>query len=397
MLHGIDGLGVATTAMAVLLLRALPAAAVALVSKGVSAGDRAVVLLLYAALAAWVGRLAPVHIERLAVLCAALGYWVLAAALVAALVRAGAWRRVPAPAALILVAAVWLAAPAALLTGPARAAVVLAGVDGMFSIYSLVRDGDPRTPLRDSLFFLLVDPTLVLSQRARRVAAPGLRRRDAARLALGVAAVAASVALALAAAPLLSGPRGLAVEAPLYARAMAIAGIMALSFYAGHSGVASIQIALLSMLGFRVGERYVFPLAATSPRDFWRRWNVHLGQWLRRYAYIPCVRSLGRRVPVPVADAIAVLAAFGLCGVLHAGVQLLIHGQMPWTVVAAFGVHGCALVAWDRAARAWRARPGRGTGSAASREASRLLFLQFSLVMLLWLYPALAGASASAR
>jgi D-alanyl-lipoteichoic acid acyltransferase DltB (MBOAT superfamily) len=173
---------------------------------------------------------------------------------------------------------------------------------------------------------------------------------------------------------------------------MALAGAMALSFYAGHSGVASIQIALLSMLGYRAGERYLFPLAATSPRDFWRRWNVYLGQWLRCYVYIPCARSLGRRAPapVPVAGALAVLAAFVACGVLHAGVQRLIHGRTPWTVVVAFAVHGCALIAWDGAARVFRARAGRG--SAVSRAASRLLFIQFSLVMLLWLYPALAGA-----
>ena len=34
-------------------------------------------------------------------------------------------------------------------------------------------------------------------------------------------------------------------------------------------------------------QNFNFPYYATSPQDFWRRWHISLGSWLREYLYIP--------------------------------------------------------------------------------------------------------------
>ena len=37
----------------------------------------------------------------------------------------------------------------------------------------------------------------------------------------------------------------------------------------------------------RVPENFNWPYLATSPREFWRRWHITLGSWIRDYLYLP--------------------------------------------------------------------------------------------------------------
>ena len=53
-----------------------------------------------------------------------------------------------------------------------------------------------------------------------------------------------------------------------------------LVLYAAHSALAHIQIGLCSLVGYRAPERYLYPIAAVSPREFWERWNVYVTTWL---------------------------------------------------------------------------------------------------------------------
>lgn len=41
------------------------------------------------------------------------------------------------------------------------------------------------------------------------------------------------------------------------------------------------------LFGVRLSENFRFPMAATSPADFWRRWHITLGTWIRDYVFIP--------------------------------------------------------------------------------------------------------------
>ncbi len=41
------------------------------------------------------------------------------------------------------------------------------------------------------------------------------------------------------------------------------------------------------MMGFKFPQNFNHPLSARSMRDFWRRWHMTLGAWLRDYVYVP--------------------------------------------------------------------------------------------------------------
>ncbi len=57
--------------------------------------------------------------------------------------------------------------------------------------------------------------------------------------------------------------------------------------YFDFSGYSDMAIGLGMMMGFRFPENFNNPYTATSVTDFWRRWHITLGNWMRNYLYIP--------------------------------------------------------------------------------------------------------------
>jgi alginate O-acetyltransferase complex protein AlgI len=57
--------------------------------------------------------------------------------------------------------------------------------------------------------------------------------------------------------------------------------------YFDFSGYSDMAIGLGLMMGFRFPENFMNPYTATSITDFWRRWHITLGSWMRNYLYIP--------------------------------------------------------------------------------------------------------------
>lgn len=57
--------------------------------------------------------------------------------------------------------------------------------------------------------------------------------------------------------------------------------------YFDFSGYSDMAIGLGLMMGFRFPENFNNPYTATSITDFWRRWHITLGAWMRSYLYIP--------------------------------------------------------------------------------------------------------------
>ena len=66
-------------------------------------------------------------------------------------------------------------------------------------------------------------------------------------------------------------------------------GALAYTFYIyfDFSGYSDMAIGIARMLGFRLPENFNNPYTATSITDFWRRWHITLGAWMRNYLYIP--------------------------------------------------------------------------------------------------------------
>lgn len=60
-----------------------------------------------------------------------------------------------------------------------------------------------------------------------------------------------------------------------------------LQVYYDFSGYSDMAIGLGRILGFNFLENFNYPYIAKSITEFWRRWHISLGQWFKRYVYIP--------------------------------------------------------------------------------------------------------------
>lgn len=60
-----------------------------------------------------------------------------------------------------------------------------------------------------------------------------------------------------------------------------------LHIYADFSGYTDISIGLSRLMGFELKPNFNSPYKALNVGDFWRRWHMSLGSWLKDYLYIP--------------------------------------------------------------------------------------------------------------
>lgn len=66
-------------------------------------------------------------------------------------------------------------------------------------------------------------------------------------------------------------------------------GSLAYTFqiYFDFSGYSDMAIGLAKMIGFKFPENFNNPYTSQSITEFWRRWHITLGSWMRNYLYIP--------------------------------------------------------------------------------------------------------------
>jgi alginate O-acetyltransferase complex protein AlgI len=66
-------------------------------------------------------------------------------------------------------------------------------------------------------------------------------------------------------------------------------GILAYTFqiYFDFSGYSDMAIGIAKMIGFNFPENFHNPYISQSITEFWRRWHISLGKWMRNYLYIP--------------------------------------------------------------------------------------------------------------
>jgi alginate O-acetyltransferase complex protein AlgI len=60
-----------------------------------------------------------------------------------------------------------------------------------------------------------------------------------------------------------------------------------LQLYLDFSGYVDLARGSALLLGFNLPQNFNFPYFSTSIADFWRRWHITLGDWLRNYLYFP--------------------------------------------------------------------------------------------------------------
>lgn len=57
--------------------------------------------------------------------------------------------------------------------------------------------------------------------------------------------------------------------------------------YFDFSGYSDMAIGLCKMMGFDIPENFNNPYISQSITEFWRRWHITLGRWMKNYLYIP--------------------------------------------------------------------------------------------------------------
>ena len=104
-----------------------------------------------------------------------------------------------------------------------------------------------------------------------------------------------------------------------------------LQLYLDFSGYVDIARGSAMLFGLMLPENFDSPYFSTSIADFWRRWHMTLGDWLRNYLYFPLGGSrvgLGR-------TCVNLMVVMVVCGIWHgATLGFLVWGMM----------HGLALI-----------------------------------------------------
>ena len=73
------------------------------------------------------------------------------------------------------------------------------------------------------------------------------------------------------------------------------AAMFALQIYTDFSGLMDIVLGCSEVLGIYLPENFDTPFYATSVSEFWRRWHITLGAFLRNYVFYPLQMSKGYR------------------------------------------------------------------------------------------------------
>ncbi len=104
-----------------------------------------------------------------------------------------------------------------------------------------------------------------------------------------------------------------------------------LQLYFDFSGYVDVARGSALLMGFEIPRNFDFPYMCTSIADFWRRWHMTLGDWLRNYLYFP----LGGSRQGLIRTCLNLLIVMLIAGIWHGA---------AWGFIVWGGLHGLALV-----------------------------------------------------
>lgn len=125
------------------------------------------------------------------------------------------------------------------------------------------------------------------------------------------------------------------------------AALYTLQLYCDFSGTIDFAVGVGRVFGAEPPENFRQPFFSRTAAEFWRRWHITLGAWLRDYVFYPVslsapVKRLGARVRraagphlgPPVASGAALLCVWLANGLWHgAGSQYLLFGMYYFVVI----------------------------------------------------------------
>ncbi|NET31256.1 MAG: MBOAT family protein [Cyanothece sp. SIO1E1] len=128
-----------------------------------------------------------------------------------------------------------------------------------------------------------------------------------------------------------------------------------LQIYLDFSGYVDIARGSAILLGLNLPQNFDFPYFCTNIADFWRRWHMTLGDWLRNYLYFP----LGGSRQGLKRTCLNLMVVMLVAGIWHGA---------DWGFIVWGGLHGLALVIhrltvvwskrWSWLETSWQRWPG---------------------------------------
>ena len=126
-----------------------------------------------------------------------------------------------------------------------------------------------------------------------------------------------------------------------------------LQLYTDFSGSIDIILGISQLFGIKLPENFDLPFASKSLSEFWRRWHITLGNWLKDYVLYPLLRSrpfknlerktkrkfgkkLGRKIP----NWIALFISWFVVGFWHGG---------SWNYIIGVGWYMWAIIVFSDA------------------------------------------------
>ncbi|MGN1002848.1 MAG: MBOAT family O-acyltransferase [Oscillospiraceae bacterium] len=105
--------------------------------------------------------------------------------------------------------------------------------------------------------------------------------------------------------------------------------LYSIQLYADFSGGMDVVLGVSRILGIRLSENFCAPYFSQTVAEFWRRWHITLGSWLRDYVYIP----LGGNRKGKTRKGLNTVLTFLVSGLWH-GVSYLAWGLLNGILAA---------------------------------------------------------------
>lgn len=145
---------------------------------------------------------------------------------------------------------------------------------------------------------------------------------------------------------------------------LAIFGVLfySIQLYADFSGGMDVVIGISEMFGIVLDENFKRPYFSTSITDFWHRWHITLGTWMKDYVFYPLTLSqgmvkfrkaakkkLGKKISVKLPICVSNLIVFFLVGVWHgAAWKYIAYGMFNGIIIAFSGMMGDQYKKWKK-------------------------------------------------
>ncbi len=124
--------------------------------------------------------------------------------------------------------------------------------------------------------------------------------------------------------------------------------------YMNFSGYCDVVIAGASLFGLKLPENFNHPFAARNILDYWTRWHITLGQWIRDYLFTPFYKAGVERFPrhAQTLAVVGYFVAFTLAGIWHGSTwNFVIYGLLH-------GAGASAAKLWENIIIRRAGRPG---------------------------------------